>query len=374
MPPFELVAADPRGRAAVVREANARDRPFPEVQLWDVPAMKLRRAASRYARPNGCSDAPMPQGRGAFSPDGSVLATWRGGVTFWDVASLTPIVDGTGHCGGIRALALSPDGSRALSVGADETVREWRVSDGTELRRWRRRTSSATYSPDGTKILFGGDTVVPVLDAATGETIWKVDGRSWVDPVAFSPDGTLVATVGTREDLTVHDARTGKALWSHGPGRSIPTHQLVFTPDGQFIVANDDSYKLAVWEARTGRFVRSLERNAQTIGMRRDGALVFQSYHSVVTLPVDGRPATVQDKVSLEPGFILAADERSAFVTGRGVTLRRLDGGGDLGEIDLTAYSDTADALALSRDGTRLLVGTGSGVILNVRLGATGLN
>ena len=108
--------------------------------------------------------------------------------------------------------------------------------------------------------------------------------------------------------------------------------------------------------------------------MRRDGALVFQDYHGVITLPVDGRPAAVQDEVSLEPGFILAADERSAFVTGRGVTLRRLDGGGDLGGIDLKAYSDTAGALALSRDGTRLLVGTGSGVILNVRIGATGRN
>jgi len=376
VPPFDLVAADPRGRAAVVREANARDQPFHQVQLWDVPEMKLRKVASQYARPNGCSDAPMPQGKGVFSPDGSVLATWHGGITFWDVASLTPIVDGTGHCGGIVALALSPDGSRALSVGSDETVREWRVSDGVELRRWRRHTSSATYSPDGTKILFGGDAVVPVLDAATGDSIWKVDGRSWVEPVAFSPDGTLVATVGTREDLTVHDARTGRALWSHGPGRSMPTHQLVFTPDSRFIVANDDTYKLAVWDARTGRFVRSLGRSAQTIAMRRDGALVFQDQHRVVTLPVDGRPAAVQDEVSLgSPAFVLAADELSAFVReGGGVTLRRLDGGGDLGRIDLKAYSDTAGALALSRDGTRLLVGTGSGVILNVRLGATGRN
>jgi WD40 repeat protein len=156
----------------------------------------------------------------------------------------------------------------------------------------------------------------------------------------------------------------------------MPTHQFVFTPNGQFIVANDDTYKLAVWDTRTGQFVRSLGRSAQTIGMRRDGALVFQDHHSVVTLPVDGRPAAVQDEVSLGfPSFVLAADELSAFVTeGMGVTLRRLDGGGDLGRIDLKAYSDTAGALALSRDGTRLLVGTGSGVILNVRLGATGRN
>ena len=152
------------------------------------------------------------------------------------------------------------------------------------------------------------------------------------------------------------------------------THQFVFTPDSQSIIAHDDTYKLAVWEARTGRFVRSLGRSAQTIWVRRDGALVFQDYHGVITLPVDGRPAAVQDEVSLEPGFILAADERSAFVKGRGVTLRQLDGGGDLGAIDLKAYNDTASALALSRDGTRLLVGTGSGVILNVRIGATGRN
>jgi WD40 repeat protein len=373
VPHFELVALDARGPRAVVREPNARERPFHDVQLWDVPAMKLRRTASKHARANGCSDAPMPQGKGTFSPDGSVLATWTDGVTLWDADRLAPLSDGPGHCGGVSALALSPDASRALSVAADETVREWRVSDGTELRRWPRRATRATYSPDGTKILIAGDTVVPVLDAGGGRVLWEVDGRRWQSHAGFSPDGTLVATVGVREDLTIHDARTGRALWSHG-ARSAGTSLIVFTPDSRYVVANAETHELAVWEAHTGRLVRRLGRGAQTVAMRRDGVLVFQEHHSAVWLPVDGRPAAVRDNVHLGfPAFLLTPDENRALVTARGrVTLRQLDDGADLGHIDLTPFDDSATALALSPDGTRLLIGTRRGVIVNVRTSGLG--
>jgi WD40 repeat protein len=370
VPRFELVALDPRGPGAVVREAvepGGDPRPFREVQLWDVPRMKLRKTATRTVRVGGCPELSLPLGEGVFSPDGSVLATAYDGVALWDVERLAPLPPGPGHCGGVWRLALSPDASRALSVGGG-TVRLWRVADWAELRRWPGNGSAvATFSPDGARILLGGS-AVSVLDAETGKVIWEVSDRA--GPAAFTPDGAHVATVGRDHDLTMHDAGTGRVLWRHEP-RMSGSSVLAFTPDGKRLVADTATSQLAVWDVRTGRLIRDLGRHAeQKVAMRADAVLVFQQARDAVLLPVDGGAAIVRPNVSLGyPSFVLTPDGRHAFALERDhVTLTRLDDGANLGEIDLLPFDDGPTSADLSRDGRRLLVGTRRGVLLNFEI------
>ena len=60
----------------------------------------------------------------------------------------------------VRGVAFSPDGSRALSGGADGLVRLWDVSTGKQLQVFKGHTkavNAVAYSPEGRRFLSGGD-------------------------------------------------------------------------------------------------------------------------------------------------------------------------------------------------------------------------
>ena len=61
-----------------------------------------------------------------------------------------------GHSGPVHGVAFSPDGTQALTGGADRTVRLWDVATGKELREYAGQEDlvrGVAFSPDGRFIL-----------------------------------------------------------------------------------------------------------------------------------------------------------------------------------------------------------------------------
>jgi hypothetical protein len=150
-------------------------------RIW-ITATGEQQVTLRLDGPALCAD---------YSADGRwvIVGDARGRAMIFDVATGQPLVRYVGHTDAINSVALSPDGSRALTGSNDRTVKIWdtvqssatdgqaaeadandgeprRIRDGKEiltLRHHDRAVTAATFSPDGRSILTTGRDGTAVL-------------------------------------------------------------------------------------------------------------------------------------------------------------------------------------------------------------------
>lgn len=175
------------------------------VRLYDVKAAKLHRTVT---------------GRVAcFSSDGKQLLTGqyskmgiynKVGLQLFDVATGQRVKEFGEHRASVSGVALSADGTRALSAGGYENDAVlWDVADGAEVGRLQgheKPIRSVALSADGRRALTAGDDrTVRLWDVATGKTIdtWR-QHTGPVNSVVFSP--------GERYALTASDDQA-VGLW-----------------------------------------------------------------------------------------------------------------------------------------------------------------
>jgi WD40 repeat protein len=165
----------------------------------------------------------------AWSPDGKLIATGSNDPTIElrDPKTLQVVRSLTGHAGRVFRLAFAPDGQWLASGGEDGTVRLWNPADGQELCHWNayaqpmRAVRALAVSPDG-RLLAAGNRGGEILlwDAVERKVLRNLPKQSLtVSGIAFSPDGSLMATsTGIREQWrNPGDVR----LWSTSTGEEL---------------------------------------------------------------------------------------------------------------------------------------------------------
>ena len=95
---------------------------------------------------------------------------------------------------------MSPDNKRVATASYDGTARLWDVATCRQIGRTMEHggffVNCVCFSPDGKKVATaGGDGTTRLWDAVTGAPLGSsVQHRSGVGKIAFSPDGTLLAS------------------------------------------------------------------------------------------------------------------------------------------------------------------------------------
>lgn len=167
----------------------------------------------------------------------------------WTVRALAGHVDRT------RDVAVSPDGSRIASAGADGRAIIWDTETGEHLltlaghKGW---VDAVAFSPDGRLATGGRDNTVKM---------WSVAGHTGgVYSIAFSPDGATLATAGGDRTLRLWDLTTGTPRWRHTlSGHTDKIYRLAFDPAGGRVATAGFDSKANLWDVASGDLLSTLE-------------------------------------------------------------------------------------------------------------------
>ncbi len=105
-----------------------------------------------------------------------------------------------------------------------------------------------------------GDALPAGVVGRIGRDRRDADTHGAVHGLAYSADGTLLATCNRRGLIRLWDAGTGKLVRQfRGPLTQDFLCCLTFSPDGKLLAEGNDGHTLRLWEVSTGELVRRFE-------------------------------------------------------------------------------------------------------------------
>lgn len=168
--------------------------------------------------------------------DGGTRALAGGSeVALWDFELNSVVRRYAGHTDRVQAMAITPDGKRAVTAAADSTIRLWDLSKSSAL--WsaegpKVNFQSLAVTPDGKYILSGGDGIIRVLALDSGQEVTRLKAhKGYTLSLAISPDGRRALSGGTDNVVRLWDLSTARQIRAYQVKHEW-TASLAFSPDG----------------------------------------------------------------------------------------------------------------------------------------------
>ena len=175
--------------------------------------------------------------------------------------------------GEVYGLAYAPDSTQ---LAAASTIGIWiyDARTGEALRLLTGHTDyvrCVAFSPDGSTLASGSyDGTIRLWDADTGEPEATLTGHTGrIYSVAFSPDGETLASGGSDEFIKFWDVRTGELLRTIA-GHAGQVDRVVYAPDGETLASYGADRRIHLWDAKTGEFLMALDPEFKDAGLALD--------------------------------------------------------------------------------------------------------
>jgi hypothetical protein len=231
----------------------------------------------------------------AFSPDSRKLAVAGsaparfGEVQIWDASttgtSFTPAKSYKVSLDSIYGISWSPDGTRLAFGGADKVVRIIAAETGKELVKFENHSDwvfATTWSVDGKRILTGSrDRAMKLIDASNGQFIDDINKllegvlcfarHPKEDVVAYGGEmnATRIYKVAENQGRTAanNDSNLQKEF-ERMPG---PVQAIAYSPDGSAIAVGSVGGEARIYQTKDAKRLATLKGH--------DGAIFALAFH-----------------------------------------------------------------------------------------------
>ena len=246
----------------------------------------------------------------AFSPNSRHLVSGSKDKTVivWEIKSGHALLRLEGHRDEVNTAAYSPDGLHIATGSDDRSVKIWNASSGECLHSLDlgEQVYKVIFSPDGLRLVVKlhntgaicdihtgtcistlqhegskymqlslshqGDRVltgtnngkVKIWSAVTGEELLELNEHmDWINCVAFSPDGTEVATASSDRTVVTCDSWTGQRRRVYRMFTAVGS--VAYSPEGDYIAMGDYGGRVRVCDARSGGFLAEFEGHTERV-------------------------------------------------------------------------------------------------------------
>lgn len=264
------IAFTPSGEQLLSAGADA------TVRLWDLKDRREVRRFTGHAGPVRCV-AATPDGRHALSCGDD------GAIRLWSIESGDEVRRFNKHTRAVWKVCLTADGKRVLSGADDHTLRFWDLATGEDIVQFEnqllgpfqygaRPCRAVALSPDGSRAACGYSedpkhfATMRLFDTATGKEVYRsqgdvtssghgMDGIKYPGSQAFSPDGTLLLSgawsPADGNALLLWDARAGGLKRKFGAQATGAT-AVHFSHDGKRVYSGTHFGRVRIWSTETG--------------------------------------------------------------------------------------------------------------------------
>ncbi|MDE0638627.1 MAG: hypothetical protein OXI43_22535 [Candidatus Poribacteria bacterium] len=318
-----------------------------------------------------------------YSPDGTTLATadMKNTVRLWDTESGKPkltfdakineeqLFDHGRRSNTITSLAYSPDGKTLVGESRDGKIHFWdleregyrqtfakqeypsiylgyssndslitsevyskiniwdvpkqqliRTINIQQIKNGRDGINSISFSPDGKTVAGTSSDVIYLWNTETGTLRQKFSTHSGkVTSVAYSPDGSMLASAGDDNVIRVWNAEAGQRLQTlYGHSNSVTL--VAYSPDGNKLASTSDDGTILLWDISNVKQLRELkfgDKKSQNISQwdlpKGASARLGKGLVKDMAYSPDGKHLAVASTIGIWIYDVHTGDERALF-------------------------------------------------------------